>query len=229
MLDNRTISTTGISSGVRTKLRRILGIVSKSEIIRALEKERLRVWLQATNMESGRSRSQGPVKLDLLDLSILEKLLYDAQTTFKELAKETNTDQRTIALRFRRMLKQGVIRRVTIDVDWSKVGLGVTALMGSITSEGVGERNKLLGLIRDEPRILEAFTTMGSHEYFIRAVGVDIASIRREISSPLEPLTSKLDTSVVVESIKTPNYKGLMNYLRGEKGERTESIQVAVR
>lgn len=175
-------------------------------------------------MESRGSRRQDPVKLDLLDLSILEKLLFDAQTTFKELAKETNTDQRTIALRFRRMLKQGVIRRVTIDVDWSKIGLSVTALMGSITSEGVEERNKLLGLIRNEPRILEAFTTMGSHEYFIRAIGVDIASIRREISSPLEPLTSKLDTSVVVESIKAPNYKGLMKYLRGVRGGRTGSI-----
>jgi Lrp/AsnC family leucine-responsive transcriptional regulator len=165
-------------------------------------------------------RSSGkpdPVKLDSLDLSILEKLLVDAQTTFKELARETNTDQRTIALRFRRMLRQGVIRRVTIDVDWSKIGLSVTALIGSTTSEGEDKRNKLLGLIRNEPRILEAFATMGSHEYFIRAVGIDIASVRKEISARLEPLTSKLDTSMVVETMKAPNYKGLMKYLRVER------------
>ena len=152
--------------------------------------------------------------VDSLDLAILEKMLSDGRIKFKELARTTKSDQRTIASRFERMTRLGIVKRVTIEVDWSKIGLTATAYMGSTTALGEEDRKKLFDFIRGEPRILEADATIGSHEYFLKVVDLDIAALRAEICAPLEPLTVDLTTSLVTNSIKRTDYAGLFRYLR---------------
>ncbi len=151
--------------------------------------------------------------LDSLDLLILEKMLANGRIAFKELAEMTKSDQRTIANRFDRMMKLGIVKRVTMEIDWSKIGLTATAFMGSTTALGEEDRRKLFDFIRGEPRIIEAYTTIGSHEYFLKVLDLDIANLRSEICGPLEPLTVDLTTSVIVDAIKTANYSGLLKYL----------------
>jgi len=152
--------------------------------------------------------------VDPLDLAILEKMLTNSRITFKELAETTKSDQRTIASRFERMMKLGIIKRVTIDLDWPKIGLTATAYMGSTTALGEEDRKKLFDFIRGEPRILEAETTIGSHEYFLKVIDLDIATLRAQICAPLEPLTFDLTTSVITDSIKAPDYAGLLRYVK---------------
>ena len=158
------------------------------------------------------SSRQRRYELDSLDLLMLEKLLASGRTAFKEIAETAKSDQRTIAGRFDRMMKLGIIQRVTIEVDWSKIGLSATAYMGSTTTLGEEDRRKLFDFIHREPRILEAYTTIGSNEYFMKVIDLDIATLRSEICAPLEPLTVDLTTSLVVESIKVPDFGGLLRY-----------------
>jgi Lrp/AsnC family leucine-responsive transcriptional regulator len=151
-----------------------------------------------------------------LDLAILGHLLSDGRIPFKELAKATGSDQRTVASRFQRLLKAGVIKSTTIEVDWSKVGLTATAIIGGRTSTGEDSRKKLLEFIRKESRIIEAYTAIGTHEYLMKVVDKDIATLRNEMTMELEPLTSDVGSSVIVETIKTPDFKGLLKYARGK-------------
>lgn len=153
-------------------------------------------------------------EVDSLDLAILGKMLVNGRITFKELAEITKSDQRTIASRFERMVKLGIIRRVTVDVDWSKIGLTATAYIGSTTALGEEDRRKLFDFIRKEPRIVEADATIGSHEYFLKVADLDIATLRAEVCAPLEPLTVDLTTSLVTNPIKHTDYAGLFRYLR---------------
>lgn len=155
-------------------------------------------------------------KLDALDLLILEKMLDDGSVTFKELAAIAKTDQRTIASHFNQLKKHGIIRKITVDVDWTQVGLKAVAFVGTTTSHGHREREKLLQFIKDEPRVLDAYTTVGSHGYFITISGTDISRLRSEVCDPLEPMTSGLATSIVIERIKEPDYQGLLRTLRKE-------------
>jgi DNA-binding Lrp family transcriptional regulator len=161
-----------------------------------------------------RSRQPKPYDLDDLDLQILEKLLGDARATFKELAVSARSDQRTIASHFERMVKAGIIKRVTIEVDWSKVGLTTSAFVGSTTALGAEDVKKLFDFMRREPRVLEAYTTLGTHEYFMKVLDFDIATLRSGISAQLEPLTADLSTSVIVSPIKEPDFAGLLRYLK---------------
>jgi Lrp/AsnC family transcriptional regulator len=165
-------------------------------------------------MLSGR-RNQND-RIDLLDLSILEKMLDNGRITFKELANRTHTDQRTIATRYQRLVKLGVIESATIQVNWAKLGLGAVATIGTTTPAHEGTRRKLLEFFKIECRVLEAFSALGSHEYILRVVDKDIATLRNKVVTPLEPLTSGLDTSVVVERIKSPDHRKLLDYAKGE-------------
>ena len=151
---------------------------------------------------------------DELDLIILEKMIGDSNITFKKLAALTKTDQRTIAKRYERMKTMGVVRGVMIDVDWSKLGLEATAYIGTATSHGEEIRKKLFEFIEHEPRILEAYTTLGSHEYSMTVLDTSMEMLRGGVCDKLEPLTTGLSTSIVVKPIKHPDHKGLLEYVR---------------
>ena len=152
--------------------------------------------------------------IDLLDLSILEKLLVNSRISFKELARQTHTDQRTIATRYQRLVKLGVIESVTIQVNWSKIGLGAMATIGTTTPADEVNRRKLLDFIKNECRVLEAFLALGSHEYVLRVIDSDATNLRKQIITPLELLTSGLGTSVLVERVKSPDYEALLAYAK---------------
>jgi DNA-binding Lrp family transcriptional regulator len=112
------------------------------------------------------------------------------------------------------MMKLGIIKQVTIDVDWSKVGLTTTGYIGSTTALGKEDVKKLFNFISSEPRIIEADTTIGAHEYFLKVIDLDIKTLRAEICAPLEPLTVDLTTSIITNPFKLADYNGLLSYLR---------------
>src|SRR5947199_9305295 len=76
--------------------------------------------------------------VDSLDIAILERMLSDGRTTFKELAGATHNDSRTMASRFERLVETGVLKHATVKVDWSQVGFTASAYMGSTTGLGEG-------------------------------------------------------------------------------------------
>src|SRR5208337_4392373 len=102
------------------------------------------------------------------------------------------TDQRTIAKRCERLRNAGIVRRATVDVDWSKLGLTATAFMGTATSHGEETREKLLVFIQENQRISAAYTTLGSHEYCMTVLDSNMEKLRAEICDKLEPLTMGL-------------------------------------
>jgi len=161
--------------------------------------------------------------LDDLDLLILGKMIEDSTITFKQLAKLAKTDQRTIAKRYERLKTEGIVRRATIDVDWSKLGLEVTAYIGTSTSHGDEIRKELFEFIENEPRVLNAYTTLGSHEYCMTVLDTSMEKLRGGVCDKLEPLTTGLSTSVVVKPIKHADHKGLLEYVR--KGKKSKPYE----
>ena len=113
-------------------------------------------------------------------------------------------------------MKLGVIEAATIQVNWARIGLGAMATIGTTTPADEENRRKLLDSVKKECRMLEAFSALGSHEYVLRVIDRDITILRNKIITPLDPLTSGLDTSVVVERIKLPDYRNLLEYAKRE-------------
>jgi DNA-binding Lrp family transcriptional regulator len=156
---------------------------------------------------------QQPFMPDELDLAVLEYLAQDASIQFKKIAKSLKVDQRTVAKRVIKMKESGVIRN-KIEIDWSKLGLGISAYVGSETGLGQGDVVKLYEFIRKEPRVIAAYETIGDEEYFLQVVEENIQSLRAEVLRPLEPLTADLTSSIISSKIKTGNDVELLRFLR---------------
>ena len=71
-----------------------------------------------------------------------------------------------------------------------------------------------LEFIEHEPRVLEAYTTLGAHEYFMTVLDTSMEKLRGGVCDKLEPLTMGLSASVVVKSIKNADHKGLLEHVK---------------
>ena len=141
------------------------------------------------------------IRLDQLDLRILEILFDDARIPFRKLAKLVGSDQKTVARRVARLCENGIIKRFTLEVDYSKLGLNAMAYIGTRTTLDATVRSRLFKFFESQPRVLRVEATIGANEYVFLAIDKDIISLRENVNTPLEPLTAGLSTSVVSKTI----------------------------
>jgi len=69
-------------------------------------------------------------KVDRIDQKILSELSKDSSISIPKLAEKINTNSSVVYSRIKRLLKNKLIERFTIDVDDKKLGYGVKALTG---------------------------------------------------------------------------------------------------
>ena len=160
--------------------------------------------------------------VDELDLRLIEALVQDPEADFKKLAQNLTVDQRTVARRVHMMKEAGIMRRVT-EIGWSKLGLHARAYVGSTTALGEKSVSKLREFIRADPRIVEAYETLGSHQYHMHILEADLPRLRETVLRDLEPLTADLSTTLVTSEIKPRNYLPLVQFLRVTRFPRSEA------
>lgn len=164
---------------------------------------------------------------DELDLMILEYMAKDASIQFKQLAEILKVDQRTIAKRVGIMKEKEVFKH-KIELDWTRLGIGISAYVGAETGLGEDDAKKMHEYIRKEPRIIEAYSTIGDQEYFFKVMETDLQSLREEVMTRFEPITAKLASSIVSSQIKRQDDVALVRFLRqrgySQKAKRSQPI-----
>jgi len=166
--------------------------------------------------------SQGEeVEIDEIDLLLLETLVRHPSMTYKKIAQTLGLDQRTVAKRIKTLTKEGVMKQI-IEVEWSKLGLGATAYVGATTAKGIGYGQKLNDLVRDEPRIVKGYETLGTFQYLFKIIDTDIYRMRDSVVRDLDLLASELTTSLATKNLKE-DYGSLLRYLRETKYPRSRS------
>jgi len=157
--------------------------------------------------------------VDEVDLLILETLVRQPGINYKRIAQSLHLDQRTVAKRIKELTSQGVMKQI-VEIDWSKLGLGATAYVGASTAKGIGYAQKLNELIRDEPRIVKSYETLGTYQFLIKAIDTDIYMMRGSVLRDLDPLSAELTTSLATKNIKE-DYGSLLRYLRETRYPRS--------
>jgi len=152
--------------------------------------------------------------LDNLDFRILEALMDDGRIKFKHLAKQVHSDERKISRRVDRLIKMGIIKKFTVEIDWNKLGLNTEAYVGTRTAVDADVRKKLFNFFETEPRIIRVDSTVGAYEYLFHTISIDLHDFRDKIGTPLEPLTAGLSSSIISKNIKPPNYKSLFKIVK---------------
>lgn len=153
------------------------------------------------------------LRIDEVDLNILRAFLDDGRMTFKELGSALDIDERMIRRRVDKLIEAGVIRKFTIDIDWSTLGFELQGFVGTRTAVGSGLRKSLFEFFDNQPRIVYVDSTVGSYEYIFYTICRSVQEFRSKIASPLEPLTAGLFASIVSHHFKPVDFKPLLNLL----------------
>jgi DNA-binding Lrp family transcriptional regulator len=159
-----------------------------------------------------RAHDDSAFEADALDLKIMRLLAEDGSLSYKELADKLGVDKRTVAKHFEELKRNGVLK-ITADINWPLIGVGAFAFVGTMTALGDEDVAKLYEYIRREPRVIEAFSTVGSDEYFLTVLDTDLQTLREEVLRKLEPLTADLSTAIVSTRIKAKNHAAFLSFL----------------
>lgn len=69
------------------------------------------------------------ILLDNLDRRILNELVENPRISYRELARKLGVSVGTVHLRIRKLLAKGIIKGFTVQLDLSKIGYDITALI----------------------------------------------------------------------------------------------------
>lgn len=115
---------------------------------------------------------------DEKDEMILQKLRADASQSVSEIAAELQIPRTTVQERVKRLVNNGVIKRFTIQQDYSKLGKPVTAfiLVSFLSGSGISQR-EAAERIAEIPDIFEVHVISGDWDIIVKARGESIQSI----------------------------------------------------
>jgi Lrp/AsnC family transcriptional regulator, leucine-responsive regulatory protein len=103
--------------------------------------------------------------LDRTDLSIIQSLQQNAGQRLEDIARSVKLATSSVHDRVRRLEREGVIRRWTIDVDADALGLGVLAFVGIRSSKSCAE---MLDDLREISAIEECHSVAGEFSLFLK-------------------------------------------------------------
>ena len=70
------------------------------------------------------------LEIDRVDLEILKMLQEDGRIPFTDIAQKLKLSESTIRKRVQALQRKGVIRRFTVEIDPTKIGLRTIAIVG---------------------------------------------------------------------------------------------------
>lgn len=62
-----------------------------------------------------------PLKLDEIDIALLESLIQDGRKSFRQISREINVSTPTVKTRYERLVNIGLIKAVSPDIDLGKL------------------------------------------------------------------------------------------------------------
>jgi Lrp/AsnC family transcriptional regulator, leucine-responsive regulatory protein len=146
-----------------------------------------------------------PIKLDEIDLRILQELQCDSSRTNVELSRAVGLSPPACLRRVRRLRKSGVIRGEMAVLDPRLVGPGMTVL---VRVEMEREARRLLNDFRQrllsEEAVAQCWYVTGSHDFVLLVRVPDIAAYDALLARLLsaDPNVKRYESLVVLEEIK---------------------------
>ena len=148
------------------------------------------------------SAAGNKIELDEIDLAIISHLSEDSRMSFAKMSKATGYPDATIQHRFKRLMREGVIKRFTIELDSSYVEHGVVSMaLLKTVSEKHDEVQKELEAL---PEVTDIYVVFGEYDFIIKISGKDLSQIDDVMRDKIKVIegVSELREIAVVEEIK---------------------------
>lgn len=106
--------------------------------------------------------------LDDLDVELLNHLDSDSSISNSRLATKVGLADSTTLMRVRNLVKRGVIRKFTVDIDYGSIGLGVQALVFlSLNNQDEHTMSPMVKRISSVGNVIQIFHVSGSEDLLI--------------------------------------------------------------
>jgi len=141
------------------------------------------------------------IELDEIDIKILDELRRNSKITYKEIAKSMNISVGAVYNRIRRLENEGVIKGYTINLDYSKMGYDLTAIiMLQVEGPHIVEVEKILAKYNEN---MSVYDITGEYDIAVIAKLRDREHLNKLIKDILTiPHVKRTVTSIALSVVK---------------------------
>ncbi|BAB07360.1 Lrp/AsnC family transcriptional regulator [Halalkalibacterium halodurans] len=151
------------------------------------------------------------VKLDDVDMSILQLLQDNGKRSYTDIAKRINVSEGTVRTRINRMLKERVFEFI-IHMDPNKIGLNVQAIIGIKTQ--LGKQETIATKLNEYPEVRFVGAFSGRHDLILQAYFKNNEDLVNFVNKELSKIDGILAADV---SIELKQYKDSFSYINNQE------------
>jgi Lrp/AsnC family leucine-responsive transcriptional regulator len=141
-------------------------------------------------------------RTDEKDKQIIDILSKNARISLRDIKKQVNLSPSSIRNRMEQLVNTGVIRRYTVDIDFTKMGLDIQVLVLITTRPGTSK--ELYNMLKNHKQVSEVLRTAGPANFIIRVRAKDISDLTQFITRELEDLegVERIETMFILPDEK---------------------------
>ena len=141
--------------------------------------------------------------MDDIDRTILERLQADGSQTYAEIGAAAGLSASAVNDRLKRLRADGVIRRMSAEVDPAALGLILLAFVLVSVNEPPGE-TRFREVMKAAPEVLECHHLTGDFSYLLKLRLRDTAHLEQFLMDRLKPLAgvARTHTLIALSSVK---------------------------
>jgi len=148
------------------------------------------------------------VSLDTLDWQILQAIQENSKQTYSEVGRQLGVAHSTVYDRIRKMEKNGVIKKWTVDIDLEKIGINyITARMIVYTDPKKSEN--VANELSEAKEVLEVSMSLSEDLLIIaKVIARDQDELHSFIAKKVAPLQGvlRIRTSIITKKIKEERF-----------------------
>lgn len=145
------------------------------------------------------------MKIDPIDIKILEKLQSNAMVTAKELASEMSLTTTPIYERIKKLQNSGIIKKYVALLDADLIGKSITVFINiTIKDHHSTKRDEFVTQMKKLSAVMEFYHTSGSFDFLAKVRFSNIQEFRNFLVNELSSIynISDIESQIVLEEIK---------------------------
>jgi Lrp/AsnC family leucine-responsive transcriptional regulator len=145
------------------------------------------------------------MKLDPIDIRILNELQSDSSHSNVELAKRVHLSPSPCLMRVKALKDKGVIRNYVALADPKVLGLGLNVFISiSLKEQSKEALAKFEERISEHDEVMECYLMTGDSDYLIRVAVADMGALEKFILEQLTPISGieKIRSSFALKQVR---------------------------
>ncbi len=141
--------------------------------------------------------------MDETDYAVLDALKQNSRATVRQISKQINIPITTAHSRLKRLMKEGVIKRFTVEPNYDKLGKAIAAFVfASINHEKLVEAKRGISLLKKQlkgfPEVEHVYAVTGETDLILLVRVGSISQLDEFLIKKLRNITGIVKTTTLV-------------------------------